>query len=342
MSAQFLEILHRVLRRENLDAESARQAMLAILDGELNPTLTVAFTVALKMKGETEAELTGFARAMRERATRVEVDRAPGPLLDTCGTGGEGPRTFNISTIAALVAAGAGVRVAKHGNRSLSSLCGSADLIEALGVRIPIDPAEMSHSIRQTGIGFLFAPALHPAMRHVQPIRRELKTRTVFNLLGPLTNPAGAKRQLIGAPSVHTARLMAHALASLGADFAFVVHGSDGIDEVTTTGSTAVFEVTPGQVVERVWFPSDFGVPRASLADIAGAHPEHNRSIAEAVLAGAKGPARDIVLINAAAALIAAGLADSPAQAMRLAAESIDSGAARAKLDQLRGLQPVK
>jgi anthranilate phosphoribosyltransferase len=316
--------------------------MLTILDGELNVALTTAFTVALKMKGETEEELTGFACAMRERVTPVDVDHASGPLLDTCGTGGEGPRTFNISTIAALVAAGAGVRVAKHGNRSLSSLCGSADLIEALGVRISTDPAEMSRSIRQTGIGFLFAPALHPAMRHVQPIRRELKTRTVFNLLGPLTNPAGARRQLIGAPSEQTARLMAHALSALGAEFAYVVHGSDGIDEITTTGSTAVFEVTPGRVAEHVWFPSDFGVPRASLEDIAGAHPEHNRAIAEAVLSGAKGPARDIVLVNAAAALIAAGLAQTPAQAMRLAAESIDSGAARNKLEQLRGLQPAE
>ncbi len=340
MNTGFLETLHRVVGRGDLDTEAAREAMLAILDGELTPTLTAAFVIALKMKGETEAELTGFARAMRERVTRVEAESGNGPLLDTCGTGGEGPRTFNISTVAALVAAGAGVRVAKHGNRSLSSLCGSADLIEALGVRIPTLATDMAESIRRTGIGFLFAPTLHPAMRHVQPTRGELKMRTVFNLLGPLTNPAGAQRQLIGAPTEGTARLMAQSLAALGTEFAYVVHGSDGIDEITTTGSTAVFEVTRGEVTERVWMPSDFGVRRAALADLAGGRPEHNRAIAEAVLAGVAGPARDVVLVNAAAALMAAGVAQAPGEGMKQAAEAIDSGAARAKLEELQKFRP--
>ncbi len=332
----FLEHLHRVVARGDLDSGEAREAMLAILDGEQTTVRIAAFLVALRMKGETEAELTGFARAMRERVTRVEADGAGGPLIDTCGTGGDGPRTFNISTVAALVAAGAGVRVAKHGNRSLASQCGSADLLEALGVRIEQDPARTAASIRETGIGFLFAPALNPAMRHAQGARAELKLRTVFNLLGPLTNPAGAARQLVGAPGERAARLMAGALAGLGTELAYVVHGSDGMDEITTTGSTTVFEVARGTVTERVWMPGDFGVRRAALAELEGGAPERNRAIAEAVLDGERGAARDIVLVNAAAALLAAGRVGTPAEGMELASAAIDSGAARARLDALR------
>ena len=332
-----LPYLHRVVAGESLDAADARSALLSILDGESSTAQIAAFLVALKMKGETAAELTGFARAMREKVVRVETGLDPSSLLDTCGTGGDGVSTFNISTIAAFVTAGAGVPVAKHGNRSISSLCGSADLLEALGVPILDDPARIARAIREIGIGFLFAPAHHPAGRHVQPARLELKMRTVFNLLGPLVNPAGAGRQLIGAPSLSAARLMAETIAALGADFAFVVHGSDGMDEITTTGSTAVFEVQHGAVVERVWMPEDFGVKRTTLSSLVSLDRQRNLEIAVEVLAGGSGPARDIVLVNAAAALLAAGAADSPLQAMRLAADSLSSGAARAKLDALRG-----
>ena len=332
-----LPYLHRVVAGESLDAADARSALLSILDGESSTAQIAAFLVALKMKGETAAELTGFARAMREKVVRVETGLDPSSLLDTCGTGGDGVSTFNISTIAAFVTAGAGVPVAKHGNRSISSLCGSADLLEALGVPILDDPARIARAIREIGIGFLFAPAHHPAGRHVQPARLELKMRTVFNLLGPLVNPAGAGRQLIGAPSLSAARLMAETIAALGADFAFVVHGSDGMDEITTTGSTAVFEVQHGAVVERVWMPEDFGVKRTTLSSLISLDRQRNLEIAGEVLAGGSGPARDIVLVNAAAALLAAGAADSPLQAMRLAADSLSSGAARAKLDALRG-----
>jgi anthranilate phosphoribosyltransferase len=257
-------------------------------------------------------------------------------LLDTCGTGGaDGPSTFNISTIAAFVVAGAGVRVAKHGNRSLSSQCGSADLLEALGIRLAISPEQVGRAIREVGIGFLFAPALHPAMKYAQPARLELKMRTVFNLLGPLTNPAGATRQLIGAPSPQAAALMAQALAGLEPERAFVVHGSDGLDEVTTTGSTIVFEVKRSEVTSLSWSPSDFGVAHANASDLSGGDRVLNRQIAIAVLQGEPGPRRDIVLVNAAAALLAAGLATDLSTGMRLAAHSIDTGAARKKVEQL-------
>src|SRR5580704_19134788 len=246
-----LPYLHRVAARENLSSADARQAMLAILNGDATTPQIAAFLIGLRTKGETADEVLGFARAMREKAARV--DAGPEPLLDTCGTGGDGGRTFNISTIAAFVAAGAGVRVAKHGNRSLSSACGSADILEALGIHISLLPEQVGRSILEVGIGFLFAPLFHPAMKHAQPARLELKMRTVFNLLGPLTNPAGAPRQLIGAPSGETAKLMADALGGLSPERAFVVHGSDGLDEVTTTGSTIVFEVTGRQVNPQSW-----------------------------------------------------------------------------------------
>ncbi|HTP86263.1 MAG TPA: anthranilate phosphoribosyltransferase [Bryobacteraceae bacterium] len=324
--------LHRVAARENLSAAEAHAAMLGILSGEATVTLVAAFLVALRMKGETAAELTGFARAMREKSHRVHVALEGEPLLDTCGTGADGAHTFNISTIAAFVAAGASVRVAKHGNRSISSRCGSADLLEALGVGIGGDVAE---AIRTVGIGFMFAPAHHPAMKHAQPARLELKMRTVFNLLGPLTNPAGAQRQLIGAPSVEAAELMAGALAELGTERSFVVHGAGGLDEVSTAGETLAFEVAGGAVARHMWVPEDFGVPQASLSDIAGGDAARNAEIARAVLDGAKGPQRDIVLVNAAAALVAAGRAASLREGVELAAESIGSRAARGRLEAL-------
>jgi len=330
-----LPYLHRVAAREDLSAGDARDAMLAILGGEATTAQVAAFLVALRMKGETAAELTGFARAMREKSHRVDVALNGEPLLDTCGTGGDGACTFNISTIAAFVTAGAGVRVAKHGNRSISSHCGSADLLEALGVRILPDPALAAEAIRKIGIGFLFAPAHHPAMKHAQPARLELKMRTVFNLLGPLTNPAGAQRQLIGAPSEEAAELMAGALAELGTERTFVVHGDGGLDEVSTIGLTMAFEVAGGAVSRQAWMPEDFGVPRASLEDLRGGDLARNVEIANAVLHGEEGPQRDIILANAAAALVAAGRAETLRKGVVLAAESIDSGAAREKLRML-------
>lgn len=332
----FLDYLHRVAAHSSLTSTEAEAALGMILEGEATVPQIAAFLVALRMKGETGDELLGLARAMRARSLRVEVagDDAQ-PLLDTCGTGGDSTGSFNISTVAALVAAGAGVRVAKHGNRSMASHCGSADVLEALGVKIALTPERMADCIRRAGIGFLFAPVLHPAMKHAQPARAELKMRTVLNLLGPLTNPAGARHQLIGAPSEAAARLMAGALAALGTGRALVAHGSDGMDEITTTGSTLVLEVAHDRVAEHVWLPADFGVPRASLADLAAPAKADNLRIAKAVLAGEPGPCRDIVLVNAAAALFAAGAAASLREGVAMAGRSIDTGAARQRLESL-------
>jgi anthranilate phosphoribosyltransferase len=330
-----LPYLHRVLDRADLDPADAERAMAVILTGAASVPQIAAFLVALRMKGETAGELIGFARAMRAKAERVDARVEGETLLDTCGTGGDGAGTFNISTIAAFVVAGAGVRVAKHGNRSISSRCGSADLLEALGVRIALSAEQMARSIREVGIGFLFAPALHPAMKHAQPARLELKTRTVFNILGPLTNPAGADAQLIGAPSVHAAALMAEALSALGLRRGFVVHGSDGLDEITTTGPSLLFEIAAGQITERTVSPADFGVEPARPEDLQGGSREENIQIARAILDGAKGPKRDIVLVNAAAALVAAAKASGFREGVALAVESVDSGAAREKLEAL-------
>lgn len=332
---RLLPYLHRAAGREHLSAADAEQAMEAILEGAASVAQIAAFLVALRMKGETAEELVGFARAMRRHVRRLEMELGGEPLLDTCGTGGDGARTFNISTIAALVAAGAGVKVAKHGNRSISSACGSADLLEQLGVKIAQEPVEAARAIREVGIGFLFAPAYHPAMKHAQPARVELKMRTVFNLLGPLTNPAGATAQLVGAPSVAAAELMAEALAALGLERGFVAHGADGLDEITTTGPTLLLEVRPGRVERQRVTPEEFGVRRTAPEELIGGDASRNAQIALAVLGGAAGPQRDIVLVNASAALVAAGQARDFSEGMRLAAQSIDSGAARQKLEQL-------
>jgi anthranilate phosphoribosyltransferase len=334
-----LPFLHRVSNRENLSAQEAHKAMSVILEGAATESLLSAFLIALRMKGETAAELAGFARAMRERA--VLVDAGP-DVIDTCGTGGDNAGTFNISTVAALVMAGAGARVAKHGNRSISSRTGSsAEMMEALGVCFAMSPEEAACAVREIGIGFLFAPNLHPAMKHAQPVRRELKLRTVFNLLGPLANPARAQAQLIGAASPEAAQLVAEALAELGTRRTFVVHGHDGLDEITTTAPTDVYDVSTGRVTKTVWTPSDFGVPRASIGELAGGDPARNAEIAQAVLAGELGPARDIVLVNAAAGLVAAGIAPDLREAMSAAARSIDSRAAAERLTQLQNKYPL-
>jgi anthranilate phosphoribosyltransferase len=329
----FLQFVQRVSSSENLSAEDAHCAMSTLLEGGASEALIAGFLVALKMKGETAAELAGFARAMREHMICVE---AGDHVIDTAGTGGDESGTFNISTAAALVMAGAGARVAKHGNRSISSRSGSADVLEALGVRIPLAPEHAARAVREIGIGFLFAPALHPAMKHVQPVRRELKMRTVFNMLGPLANPARARAQLIGSPSPGVAALMAEALAELGTGRSFVVHGRDGLDEISTTAATDVYEICGHSLEKHVWTPEHFGVPRASLAALAGGDPEHNAGIIRAVLEGARGPARDIVLVNASAGLMAGGLAEDLPAAMVLAERAIDSGAATGKLAALK------
>lgn len=325
--------LHRVAAGAHLSSEDAFQAMSALLEGSSSESVIAGFLIALKMKGETAEELAGFARAMRARMIAVEVG---GDVVDTCGTGGDGSNTFNISTVAAFVMAGAGARVAKHGNRSLSSQTGSADVLEALGVRAAMTPEEAARAIREIGIGFLFAPNLHPAMKYAQPVRRALKLRTVFNLLGPLANPARASRQLIGAPSPRAAQLMAEALAELGAVHAFVVHGHDGLDEITITCPTDVWRVGAGRVEKTAWTPADFGLEAAPLEALRGGSAASNALIAQEILAGEPGPHRDIVLANAAAGLVAADISPDLRSGMKLAGESIDSGCALRKLELLK------
>ena len=331
--------LHRVSSGEHLSAADAHQAMSVLLEGAASESLIAAFLVALKMKGETAEELAGFARAMRERVIFVD---AGDNLIDTCGTGGDGHGTFNISTVAALVMAGAGARVAKHGNRSISNTgAGSAEVMHALGVRFAMTPEDAARAIHEIGIGFLFAPNLHPAMKHAQPVRRELKMRTVFNLLGPLANPARAETQLIGAPSPGAARIMAEALAALATRHSFIVHGHDGLDEISIAGPTDVYDICAGRVTKHTWTPEDFGVARVPIEAIKGGDALRNAAISLAVLSGERGAPRDIVLVNAAAGLVAAGLAPGIRPAMDLAARSIDSGAARSRLEQLREKFPA-
>jgi anthranilate phosphoribosyltransferase len=333
-----LPYLHRVAAGSDLSGEEAHQAMGVLLEGGAGEAEIAAFLVALKMKGETAAEIAGFARAMRDRMIVVDAGT---DVIDTCGTGGDGAGTFNISTVAAIVMAGAGAKVAKHGNRSISGSSGSADVLEALGVRITLTPDEAARAIREIGIGFLFAPAMHPAMKHAQPVRRALKLRTVFNILGPLTNPARASAQLIGAPSHAAAKLMAEALAELGTRRAFVVHGQDGLDEITTTCPTDVYEVTAKGVDHHVWRASDFALDEANATSLKGGDTSCNTQIALGILRGSTGPERDIVLANASAGLLAAGLVADLISGVAWAARSIDSGAALSKLGLLKEHFPV-
>jgi anthranilate phosphoribosyltransferase len=329
-----LPYLHRVTAGSDLTSEEARQAMGVLLEGQAGEAEIAGFLIALKMKGETAVEIAGFARAMRDRM--IVVDAGP-EVIDTCGTGGDGAGTFNISTAVAIVMAGAGAHVAKHGNRSISSNSGSADVLEALGVRITdVSPEEAGRSIREIGIGFLFAPALHPAMKHAQPVRKALKTRTVFNLLGPLVNPARASAQLIGAPSLESAKLMAEALAELGTRRAFVVHGQDGLDEITTTTATDVYEVTAAGVRKHLWKPADFGIRTSEMASLKGGDSSRNSQMIIEIISGVGSARRDIVLVNAAAGLLAAGLAADLGGGMELAKQAVASGAAMAKLEQLK------
>ncbi|MDA0206131.1 MAG: anthranilate phosphoribosyltransferase [Acidobacteria bacterium] len=329
-----LEALHKVVWGENLTELEAAAALEQILSGETDAAVIAGLLTALRMKGETVDEIVGFARAMRAHAAPIVCHRTkPAEMVDTCGTGGDGADTFNISTVSAFVVAGAGVPVAKHGNRSISSRCGSADVLEAAGAVIQLTPEQAAAALDETGIGFLFAPLIHPAMRHVQPIRKELKMRTIFNLLGPLTNPAGAGAQVVGVFSEDLVRPMAEALARLGVGHAFVVHGQDGLDEITTTAPTKAAEVLDGSITEKtVTAEADFGLPAARPEDLAGGDRQECALILQRILEGQSGPQRDIVLANAAAALVAAGKAKDFRAGVALSSESIDSGAANDRL----------
>jgi anthranilate phosphoribosyltransferase len=319
----------------HLTQPEAYDLMHRMLSGEMDTEGIAGLLSFLRRKGETVAELVGFATAIREMSEPVDLDQSSEPILDTCGTGGDGTNTFNISTVTAFVVAGAGVRVAKHGNRRISSLCGGSEVLEALGLPIDLPLPKVVECIRQTGIGFLHAPVLHPAVKHAQEARLQLKGRTVFNLLGPLVNPVHARVRLIGAYSVRAAEMLAQACARLGVERAFVVHGADGLDEITTTTHTTVFQVEDGRVQKGKWAPGDFGIKPVSLDDLRGGDPETNAGILRSVLSGDSGSARDVVVANAAAALLVAQHAPDLKRAVAAATESIDSGAARRKLEEL-------
>lgn len=317
---------------DHLTADHASAVLAEIMEGRTGEVQTGAFLIALRAKGETVSELVGLARTMRALATPVSTSR--GDLVDTAGTGG-GPSTFNVSTTAALVAAAAGCAVAKHGNRSNTSRCGSADLLEALGVEIELDPEQVGRCIDELGFGFMFAPRHHAAMAHVIPVRRELGVRTIFNFLGPLTNPAGAQRQLLGVSDRHYQETIAEALVGLGSERAMVVSAEDGVDELSISARTRVIEVADGSTEE--WFvdPEELGLAAADLEQVAGGSPEQNASASRGVLEGVRGPRRDLVLLNAGAAIYVGGRAEDLAGGVRTAAEAIDEGAARELLERL-------
>jgi anthranilate phosphoribosyltransferase len=352
-----LDALHRLANHnESLGRDEARDVMAEVLTGKCTDAQIAALLIALRMKGETVEEIVGFAEAIRAAAAPLPIangalavsgtgrDALAGDpheplvgtnLIDTSGTGGDASGTFNISTATAFVTAGAGVRVAKHGNRSISSKCGSADVVEALGVNIQLSPERAAQCLREVGICFLYAPNLHPAMKQVQAVRRELRMRTMFNLLGPLTNPARATGQIVGVYSLDLVEKLAEALSMLGLRRALVVHGLDGLDEITITGPTRIAEAREGSVRSYEVEPEEFGMQRAPLEEISGGDATENAAIIRALLGGEKSPRRDIVVLNAAAALVAAGRADHIAGAIPLAAKSIDSGAAADKLESL-------
>ena len=327
------EAIERVTRRCDLPEQAAAEAMGEIMDGQATPAQIAALVAALATKGERAAEIAGLATAMRARA--VQLPRRWDASIDLCGTGGDRAGTFNISSVASLVCAACGARVVKHGNRAASSACGSADLFEQLGVRLSLTPAEVCRTVDEAGIGFVFAPAFHPSMRHAAPVRRELGIRTAFNLLGPLTNPAAPTHQLLGVSRPELTDLIAQALAGLGCRRAWVVHGADGLDELSTAGYTKVSECREDAVRTFYLHPSDFGLPTCERGALAGGDAARNAAIARDVLDGRPGPARDVVVLNAAAALVVAGIAPSPVEAARRAAAALDEGAARTALEKL-------
>lgn len=334
MADAFLSTLKRLLAGEKLTRGEARAAMGAVLDGQATDAQVGAFLGALRVRGETVPEIVGFAEAMRQRAKRVTVRRRP--LIDVCGTGGDASGTFNISTTVAFVAAGAGAAVAKHGNRAVSSKSGSADVLEALGVRTDLTPAQAAACVESVGIGFLFAPSHHPGVARVAPVRRQLGTRTVFNLLGPLCNPAGAPRQLLGVYATGLVKPVAEALKGLGAERALVVSAREGLDELSVSGVTVVATLTGGKVLVDEMTPERAGLKRRPLAALKGGDAKVNARIVRAVLAGEPGAPREAVLLNAAAALLAAGLARDWREGVERAAESIDSGKALGALNALK------
>ncbi len=325
--------IRRVAEGQHLGRDEMYEVFGEVMDGRATDVQKTALLIALRMKGETADEITGAAMAMRERVTPLTVDREQ--IIDTCGTGGDGRGTFNVSTVAALVAAGAGASVAKHGNRAVSSSCGSADVLSALGVNIDLDAARMSEVLRRTGISFLFAPKLHPAMGAVAAIRRELGVRTIFNVLGPLTNPAFARRQVLGVYSLHLVDIVARVLLALGADHAIVVHSHDGLDEISISAATCVCEVRDGELRSYELRPEEIGVERHNLDEIAGGDSRENARIAREVLGGGSGPRTEIVAANAGAALYVSGAAATIRDGVTMARESMTSGSAMAKLLEL-------
>jgi anthranilate phosphoribosyltransferase len=327
------QALARLLDGHDLSREEARGVMSSIMNGEATHAQIAGFLIALRAKGETADEIAGCAEAMREHALPVRPQR--NDLVDTAGTGGDGARTINISTAAALVAAAAGAGVAKHGNRAVSSACGSADVLEALGFDLDLTAERVAQSIDELGFGFLFAPTHHPAMRHAAPVRSELAARTVFNVLGPLTNPAGARAQVVGVYAPELVRTIAEVLAQLGATRAFVVHGAGGIDELSPSGPNFVCEVVNGDIRARNIDPLEFGLPRCDPAELRGGSPEENAGAIRGVFAGEDGGRRSAILLNAAGAIAACGHADDLREGLELAREAIDSGAAAARLDAL-------
>jgi len=329
------DFIQKMIEHVDLTETEARQAMQEIMAGQATDAQIAGFLTALRMKGETSQELVGFAEVMREKAEPLWDGDVP-PVLDTAGTGGDRCGTFNISTAAAFVAAAAGVRVAKHGNRSATSRCGSADVMEALGLDIQMPIERLRRAIKDTGIGFLFAQRFHTSMKHVMPARTQLKVRTVFNILGPLANPAGARFQVVGVSSSEIMELMANALDGLNTDHAFVVHGANGMDEVSISSRTYVVEMRHGVVRQFVISPEDFGIACAKIETILGGNASENAKIIESIFAGEHGPRRDVVLLNSAPAIVAGGAAKTWKEGLQLAAEAIDSGAALKKLKVLR------
>lgn len=328
-----VEAIKKLVEHKDLTREEARVVMEEIMSGQAHDAQIGSFLTALRMKGETVEEISGFAEIMRAHATRISPKALE--LVDTCGTGGDAPNTFNISTVAAFVASGAGAHIAKHGNRSVSSHCGSADVLEALGAKIEMSPQAIERCIDEVGIGFLFAPLLHKAMKHVMPSRKAMGIRTVFNILGPLTNPARASAQILGVYDQSLTEVMAEVLGNLGVRHALVVHGADGMDEISNTGPSKISELKDGEVRTYTVTPEQFGFPKARIDDLKGGTVEDNARIAREILSGRDGPRRDIVLLNAAAALLAAGKASDFVRGLELAAESMDSGDALEKLDSL-------
>jgi anthranilate phosphoribosyltransferase len=324
------DAIMKLIERHDLTEDEAAVCMGELMSGTATPAQFGAYVTALRLKGETVDEIAGMAKVMRDKASRINVE---GPLLDTCGTGGDEIGSFNVSTCAAFIAAGAGARVAKHGNRAMTSRCGSADVLEALGAKIDLTPEQVGACIEQSGVGFMFAQAFHPAMKFVAPLRREIGIRTVFNILGPLTNPAGATHQVIGVPRAGLVETVAAVLGKLGAFHALVVHGTDGFDEISIAAKSLVAELVDGAIRTYEVTPENAGLRRHDISTVLGDTPEHNAAELRAVLDGRPGPLRDFALINAAAALVAWGSAADLKAGVEQAAQSVDSGAAKAKLE---------